>query len=88
MKAFALYTLARAGLFLGIFGVIWLIAFSWLHWDSASVFFTALLAMVLSSIASWFWLRPLRVRLARHVQAQADRTKAALDARRSAEDAD
>ncbi|MBA2559247.1 MAG: DUF4229 domain-containing protein [Propionibacteriales bacterium] len=88
MKTFALYTAARAGLFLVCYGVVWLILGWWIEWDSVNALSTALLALVVSSVLALTVLRPLRDRFAAEVAATADRAKAAFEARRNAEDID
>lgn len=88
MKAFALYTLARLGLFLVTFGLIWLVFGHWLTWDSVSALYTAFIALVVSSVVALLALRSLRDRFALHVAERADRMKAAYDAMRAAEDDD
>lgn len=88
MRSFALYTLARAGLFVGCYATIWLIIGSWVEWDSLNALSTAMLALVVSSVLAFKLLTPLRDSFAAHVAARADRAKAAFDARRRAEDAD
>lgn len=88
MKVFALYTAARAGLFLAFYAVIWLAASRWMEWNSVNALLTALLALLVSAIAALKLLAPLRDRLAGEVAARADRAMAAFEARRSAEDVD
>jgi ABC-type bacteriocin/lantibiotic exporter with double-glycine peptidase domain len=88
VKAFVAYTAARLGLFAVAFGLIWLIFGRWLTWNQLSVLWTALLALVLSSVVALIWLRRLRDRFAAQVAARADRAKAAYEARVSAEDDD
>jgi membrane protein implicated in regulation of membrane protease activity len=88
VKLFALYTAARAGLFLVAYGLIWLVFGRWLDWTALSALYTALLAMLISAAASLVLLRPLRSRLSEQVAARAERVKHAYEARRSAEDDD
>jgi hypothetical protein len=88
MKVFALYTLARLGLFCAAYGLIWLVFFQWIEWDALSAFYTAIIALVLSAIASFLLLGRLRDALAVQVQERAARARAAFEARRSAEDDD
>jgi len=88
VKIFALYTAARAGLFLVVYGLIWLIFGRWLDWTSLSALYTALIAMVISSIIAFTALSGLRARFAEQVAARADRAKAAYEARLTAEDDD
>ena len=88
MKVFALYTLARVALFGVAYGLIWLIFFQWIEWDALSAFYTAIIALVLSAIASFLLLGGLRDALALQVQQRATRARASFEARRSAEDDD
>lgn len=86
MKSFALYTAARVVLFAVCFGLIWLIFGTWLTWEAVSVLYTAIIAMVVSSVIALFALGSLRNSLAVDVSARADRAVAAYEAMRSAED--
>jgi hypothetical protein len=88
VKIFALYTLARLGIFAASYGLIWLIFGRWLEWDAVSALYTALIAMVLSSIIALTALRSLRGRLAEQVAERAEKAKAAYEARAKAEDDD
>lgn len=88
MKVFALYTAARAGLFLVCYAVIWLVAGRWMEWNSVNALLTALLGLLVSAIVALKLLASLRDRLAGEVAARADRAMAAFEARRSAEDVD
>jgi hypothetical protein len=88
VKIFALYTLARVALFAASYGLIWLIFGRWLEWDAVSALYTALIAMVISSILALAVLRSMRGQLAEQVAARADKAKAAYEARSRAEDDD
>lgn len=88
MKHFALYTLARLGLFVACFGLCWLVLNIWLDWNMSSALETALAAMILSSALALFALRSLRDDLAADVSTRADRARAAFEARRAVEDND
>ena len=88
MKIFAIYTLARVGIFLAVYGVIWLIVGRSLEWDAVSGLYTALIAMLVSSIIALTALRGLRASLAEQVAVRAEAAKAAFEARRRAEDAE
>jgi hypothetical protein len=88
VKIFAVYTLARLALFAASYGLIWLIFGRWLAWDAVSALYTALIAMVVSSIVALAVLRSMRGRLAEQVAMRADRAKAAYEARSRAEDDD
>lgn len=88
MKAFLLYTLARLLLFLIAFGLIWAIFGHWLEWTATTILYTAVIALVVSSIAALLTLGRLRDEFARHVERRAHRMSAAIEARRAAEDAE
>ncbi len=88
MRIFLLYTLARAALFAAAFGLIWLVFGRWLEWGAVSALYTAIIAMVVSSVVALLVLGSLRDEFAAQVAQRADRAKAAYDARRAAEDAD
>jgi Na+/melibiose symporter-like transporter len=85
---FVLYTLARLGLFVVAFALIWLVAFSWLAWNSVTALGTAVLAMVLSAIASVFLLRGLRERFAASLQQRAATVRESVERSRRKEDVD
>jgi len=86
LKPFVLYTAARLGLFLGCFGLIWLIFGRWIEWSSISALYTALIAMAVSSVIALTTLRSLRGQLSSRIAHRADRAKATFEQRRSAED--
>ncbi|MBA2774016.1 MAG: DUF4229 domain-containing protein [Nocardioidaceae bacterium] len=88
MKIFALYTAARALLFLVAYGVLWLVFGRWLEWGAATGLWTAFIAMIISSVVALLALRSLRESLAVEVAARAERAKKAFDARRRGEDGD
>jgi hypothetical protein len=88
VKLFALYTLARAALFLVAYGLIWLIFGRWIDWNALSALYTALFALLISAGVSFVALRGMRARLSEQVAQRAARVKSAYDARRSAEDDD
>jgi divalent metal cation (Fe/Co/Zn/Cd) transporter len=67
VKPFVLYTLARVLLFALAWALVWAVASRWLAWSSVTALWTALLAMVVSSVVSLWLLRGLRQRLALHV---------------------
>ncbi|MDN5856369.1 MAG: DUF4229 domain-containing protein [Actinomycetia bacterium] len=50
MKPFVMYALARFGLFLVSFGLVWLVCFNWLEWNSLNLLWTMLIALALSAI--------------------------------------
>lgn len=88
MRVFALYTLARLGLFVAVYGLIWLIFGHWLDWSALSGLYTAIMAMVISSLVAFVTLKTLRADLAAHVEQRASRAKTVYDAKRSSEDHD
>jgi membrane protein implicated in regulation of membrane protease activity len=81
VKYFVLYTLARVGLFVAAFALIWLLIFAWVAWSTVSLLWTVLVAAVLSSIASIFVLRRLRERFAVVVEQRATRITSRMGAR-------
>lgn len=86
MKPFVLYTLARLGLFLAVYGLIWLVFGRWIGWSSISALYTALIAMVISSVIALTALRGLRDDFALLVARRAERAKAAFEASKRSED--
>ena len=88
MKPFVRYTLARLLMFVAAWGLVWLVASIWLEWSSVTALWTALVAMVVSSLASFVLLRGLRDRLAHDVQARAGRIQQRYEAAKSKEDVD
>lgn len=88
MKTFLLYTLARVVLFAAAFGLVWLVFGHWLTWSAVSALYTALVAMVISSVVALIVLGSLRDDFAAHVERRAAKATAAYEARRSAEDVD
>ena len=88
MKEFVRYTLARLALFAVTYGLIWLVFGHWIAWNALSALYTAIIALVISSLVSFWLLRGMRDQLAIQVQERAGRAKAAFEARRSAEDDD
>lgn len=67
MRSFVVYTLARVGLFLAVYGLIWLGLFRTVRWDSVSALYTALIAMAVSSLLAFVALRRLRADLAAEI---------------------
>lgn len=86
VKVFAVYTLARIGLLAAAYGLIWLVFGHWLAWNALSALYTAIIAMVISSLVAFATLKSLRADLAASVEQRAARAKAAFDAKRSGED--
>lgn len=86
MKEFALYTALRLGLFastfLGVFGV-WSV-----FTDEIPLFGVLLVAVLVSSVASVYFLKGPRNRLAAKIEARAHRASAKFEEMRSKEDVD
>jgi membrane protein implicated in regulation of membrane protease activity len=85
-----LYTLARLGLFLACWALVWAVAapVAGYRWTESTALLTALIALVISSVLSLLLLARLRDAVARHVQARAERVSAALAESRAKEDVD
>jgi hypothetical protein len=88
VKPFLLYTLARVAMFAASFGLVWLVFGHWIEWGTVSALYTALIAMVVSSIVALLVLGSLRDAFAVQVSERAERARAAYEARRAAEDVD
>ena len=88
MKTLAAYTLARLGLFLATFAVLWGVGHLFFAQTAANLLAAAFVALVVSAVASVFLLRGLRNALARDVAARAQRMNRRYDAARAREDAD
>lgn len=86
VKPFLAYTGARVLLFAGAWGLVWLVASAWLTWSPVTALWTALLAMVVSSLASLIVLRGPRARLAESVQARATRMQRRFEESKRRED--
>lgn len=88
MSTFVRYTLARLALFVIAFGLVWLVAFNWIAWTEVTILWTALIALVLSAVASIVLLRGMRDELAQQVQGRAERMSQRIEESRRAEDVD
>jgi len=88
MKSFAAYTLARLGLFLATFAVLWAVGRLFLAQTTANMLWAAFVALLVSAVASVFLLRGLREALARDVASRADRMSRRFEAARAREDPD
>jgi len=88
MKPFLSYTLARLGLFVAAYAVVWLIASIWLDFSSITNLWVMLIALVVSSVAAMIMLGGLRQKLALSVQQRAERMSSRIEESRSAEDVD
>ena len=87
MKAFAIYTALRLGIFVACYAVL-----GWIYLGvfgkTGALVWPFLVAIVLSSVLSWKYLAPQRERFAAVVQGRAERASARFEERRSKEDAD
>ena len=88
MVAFAVYTLARLGLFGIAFGLVWLAVARWVRWSTATAVWVSALALVISGIASLFLLGSLRDGLATSVHERARRLQESVERSRAREDVD
>lgn len=81
MRSVVVYTLARLGLFLAIYAGIWLLLAGKVPFDAISGLWTALVAMVVSSLIALFALRGLRGQVSADIAARAERIRRASAAR-------
>lgn len=88
MTPFVKYTLARLGLFVATFVVLWLATFWWLDLGRATIWLVALVALIVSAIASIFVLAAMRDAVAARIQERADTLSQRLEESRNAEDID
>jgi len=88
VKSLAVYTLARLGLLLATFAVVWGVGRLFVAQTVTNLFAAAFIALIVSSVASVFLLRGLRDALARDVAARADRMSRRFEAARAGEDTD
>lgn len=88
MSPFLKYTVARFGLFLAAFVVVWLATFWWLDVGQATIWFQLLMGLIISAFASIFLLRGLRDAVTARVQQRAELMNERLEASRRAEDLD
>ena len=88
MKDFALYTLARLGLFAAAFALVWLAVSPWVQWGTITAIWVAALALLVSAIASLLLLGPLRDRLSASVHQRAQRLQESVEQARRREDVD
>lgn len=82
------YTLARFGLFVVSFAVVGLVVFLWLEVSQPTVLFVAVVSLVLSSIGSLIFLRPMREKVVDRMQERAARMTQRIEESRNAEDVD
>ena len=88
MKPFVTYTLARLGLFVASYAVVWLVASIWLDFSALTNLWVMLIALVVSAIAAMILLGGLRQQLAQSVHDRANRMTQRIEESRSAEDVD
>ncbi len=88
MRNVVRYTLARLLLFAAAFGAVWALGWYWLVWDELTVLWTALVALAISGVASYWLLGGMRSDLAADVEQRARRVAARIDESRRAEDDD
>jgi len=87
MKAFAIYTALRLGMFVVCYAVIgWI--YVGLFGKAGALLWPFLAAIVISSMLSWKFLAPQRERFAAVVQGRAERASTKFEEMRSKEDAD
>ena len=87
MKAFWLYTLARFGVLVATYLVVWAIASIW--FDQAFInLFVLLVSFVISAFVSYFALARLRDDFATHLSDRASRLSERIEESRRAEDVD
>lgn len=87
MKEFVVYTALRLLLLVASFGIV---AGIWaaLNDGQFHLFWTVILAFLLSGVASWFLLSRPREAFAARVEHRAGRASAAFEARKAREDTD
>lgn len=88
MSPFVKYSLARFGLFVAAFAVVWPATFWWLDLGATTIWAQLLLALMISAVASIFLLRGLREDVTRGIQHRADKMHERLEESRRAEDLD
>lgn len=88
MKPFVTYTLARLGLFVASYAVVWLVASIWLNFSAIANLWVLLIALLVSALAAMILLGGLRQKLAQSVQDRASRMTQRIEESRSAEDVD
>ncbi len=86
MKEFIVYTAMRIGLFVGSLVVV--VGVWTLFADAVPVFWSFVIALVLSGVASYFLLRRQREAFARRVERRAERMQERFAQSKSKEDVD
>ncbi len=87
MKAFWIYTFARAGVLVATYAALWLILSVWFDPEPFN-WLVLLLALVVSAVVSIFALARLRNDFADHLSQRAGRLTQRIEESRSAEDVD
>lgn len=82
MKTFVVYTLARLGLFLAVYGLVWLVVARTVGWNAVTALYTALIAVVVSSLLALVLLRRQRTALAAELAERAQRSAGTYGQRR------
>ncbi|GAA2075491.1 hypothetical protein GCM10009821_13240 [Aeromicrobium halocynthiae] len=88
MSLLAKFTLARVGIFLVTYVLMWGVGQFFLEWGQLTNLVILLLALFVSSIASLFLLADMRAQLAQRVQGRAERMNERVEESRRAEDVD
>ena len=88
MQPFIRYTLARLGLFVAAFGLVWLVFFNWLDWNALGILWSMLIAMAISAVASFVLLRGMRDELAASMANRKSRLTERIERAQRAEDVD
>jgi hypothetical protein len=78
VRTLGVYTLARLGVFLVAFGVVWAVSSIWLDWNAATGLVTALIALLVSAPASFLLLKRLRDQTTLEIAERADRMRDAF----------
>lgn len=86
MKEFWIYTAMRLGLFVGTFAIV--VGVWWGVADEVPLFWAALLAFVISGVASYFILERQRAAFAGKVEGRAQKAAEKFEEQRSKEDQD
>jgi hypothetical protein len=87
VKAFAIYTALRLGLFVvcyAVLGGLYVLVFG----NTGALVWPFLVAIIVSSLLSWKFLAPQRERFAASVQARAEKATARFEEIRAKEDQD
>jgi hypothetical protein len=87
VKAFAIYTALRLGLFVvcyAVLGGLYVLVFG----NTGALVWPFLVAIIVSSLLSWKFLAPQRERFAASVQARAEKATARFEEMRAKEDQD